>query len=400
MKTIAIIGGGPGGLMAAEKLAEAGHAVTVFDRKASFGRKFLMAGRGGLNLTHSEPLDAFLDRYGAARPFLEQAIRNFPPESLRAWSAGLGQETFVGSSGRVFPKEMKASPLLRAWLQRLEKLGVTACLAHIWQGWDEAGTLRFATPEGEVHFKADVTLLALGGASWPKLGTDGSWADLLRARGVDVAPFQPANCGFAVAWSDIFQQRFAGQPLKSVTLTHQGRSVSGDVIINHAGIEGGAVYALSKQLRDAITADGSAELRIDLRNGLTQDELATRLSTGRGSQSFPTYLRKAAGLQALTAGLLREQQTTAELNALSAPALATLIKNFPLRLTAPFGLERSISSAGGIRFEELDAHFQLKKLPGVYAIGEMLDWEAPTGGYLLQACFSMAVAVATAIAQK
>lgn len=398
MKQIAIIGGGPGGLMVAEKLAQAGCCVTVFDRKPSLGRKFLMAGRGGLNLTHSEPLESFLDRYGAARSFLEKPIRDFPPEALRAWCEGLGQETFVGSSGRVFPRAMKASPLLRAWLQRLNGLGVEARLSHSWRGWTKDGALRFETAEGEKTFQADATVLALGGASWPKLGTDGSWADILRARGVDVTPFRPANCGFVVAWSDVFKQRCAGQPLKSVRLSHNGRSVQGDVMINSNGIEGGAVYALSAPLRDSITATGQAVLHIDLRCGLSESELTARLSAGRSSQSLSTCLRKTAGLSAVAAVLLHEHRSSAELSTFAPATLARLIKDFPLTLTAPFSLEKAISSAGGICLTELDENFRLKKIPGVYALGEMLDWEAPTGGYLLQASFSMAVAAAKHLA--
>lgn len=395
-KRVAIIGGGPGGLMAAERLAQAGHSVTVYDRKLTFGRKFLMAGRGGLNITHSEPLDSFLARYGTARSVLEPAIRAFPPDALRAWCAELGQDTFVGSSGRVFPKALKASPLLRAWLQRLEQLGVTAKLSHTWLGWTEAGALRFETLSGEQVIEADITLLSLGGASWPKLGSDGGWAKILAARGIEIAPFKPANCGFCVEWSDIFKQRFAGEPLKRVTLYHQGRSVTGDAMVTGTGIEGGAIYALSAGLRDEILAHGSAQLHLDLRQGLSEAGLVERLSLGRGSQSLATYLKKA-GLSAIAIGMLREGTDSAALNHLSPTALARLIKNYPLKLMAPFGLERAISSAGGIALHELDAHFALKKIAGVYAIGEMLDWEAPTGGYLLQATFSMAVAASEGI---
>ncbi len=392
-KTIAIIGGGPGGLMAAEVLATAGQSVTVFERKPTLGRKFLMAGRGGLNITHSEPMDKFIARYAEAADWLKPAIERFTPAHLRAWCEALGEETFVGTSGRVFPKALKASPLLRAWSKRLTAQGVQFKMQHDWQGWNAAGELLF----NGAPFKADVTVLALGGASWPKLGSDGSWAAHLRAKGISVTPFAPANSGFLMPWSETFASRFAGQPLKPVTLSIGEQSVQGEIMLTQMGIEGGAVYALSSRIRKAIEANGSAQLNIDLRPGVLPDELAARLAAGQGSQSFSTYLKKVAGLTPAAASLVHEVTTAEQRKALSPTALAQLIKNLPLKTTQAAGLERAISSAGGIAHAEVDENFMLKKLPGVYAIGEMLDWEAPTGGYLLQATFSTAVKAATSI---
>ncbi len=385
--TIAVIGAGPAGLMAAEVLAGAGRAVVVYDHMRSPARKLLIAGRGGLNLTHSEDFETFLSRYGEATARLRGAIEAFSPAALRAWCEGLGQATFVGSSGRVFPVGMKASPLLRAWLRRLDGLGVRFALRRRWTGWDEAGRLLFADAGGDSErVEAAATLLALGGASWPRLGSDGGWGDLLAGRGVVVQPLRPANCGFVVPWSESFAAKFAGTPLKPVTLSFAGRSLQGEVMITARGLEGGAVYALSAALREAIADIGSATLTLDLRPGLSLAELSRRLATPRGSQSLSTYLRKAGGLSPVAIGLLREAGVdTPDPKA---------IKALPVRLTATASIERAISSAGGVAFSQLDAGFMLRALPGVFVAGEMLDWEAPTGGYLLQGCFSTGAAAA------
>ncbi len=389
--TIAIIGAGPAGLMAAEMLAGRGHRVAIYDRMPSPARKLLIAGRGGLNLTHGEPLDRFLDRYGPARPRLEAAIRHFPPDALRAWCEGLGQETFVGSSGRVFPRAFKASPLLRAWLARLDGLGVTLHARHDWTGWDEDGRLRL----GDRAVAADATLLALGGASWPRLGTDGGWAPIVAGRGIAVTPLLPANCGFLADWSQVFRERAEGQPLKRIALTAGGRTVRGEAMITSAGIEGGAVYALSAVLRDGIVAHGQATLTVDLRPDHDAADLAARLGRPRGGQSLSSHLRKALNLDPVAIGLLREA-VGAGLPA-DAAALAALLKAVPLRLTGMAPIARAISTAGGIALDELDDDFMLHRLPGVFAAGEMLDWEAPTGGYLLQATFATAVTAAAGI---
>jgi uncharacterized flavoprotein (TIGR03862 family) len=386
---VAVIGGGPAGLIAAETLAVAGRGieVTVYDRMPTVGRKFLMAGRGGLNLTHNEPLERFLGRYGAAAPMLRPAIEAMTPEALRAWCEGLGQTTFVGSSGRVFPKAMKASPLLRAWLARLASLGVRFALRRRWTGLDDDGALRFAGPGGEIATaRPHATILALGGASWPKLGADGSWAEILRARGIAVSSLRPSNCGFAVDWSEHLRSRFAGTPLKRIALAFQDQSVRGESMITVRGIEGGAVYALSAAIRDALAEGCEAIAHIDLRPDLSPADLAKRLAAPRKRQSLSNFLRKAAGLAPVAITLLHETKGAALPT--EPEALARRIKSVPLRLAAPFGIERAISSAGGIAFAELDDALMLRKLPGVFAAGEMLDWEAPTGGYLLQACFA------------
>jgi uncharacterized flavoprotein (TIGR03862 family) len=387
---VAVIGGGPAGLAAAETIAEGGAQVTVYDAMPSVGRKFLLAGRGGLNLTHSEPLDRFLGRYGAARRRLEPAIRGFDPGHLRAWAAGLGQETFVGSSGRVFPTAFKASPLLRAWLARLAGLGVTIAPRHRWHGWSAGGELVFSTPAGEHAVPADATVLSLGGASWPRLGSDGGWVDLLRDRGIAVTPLEPANGGFEVAWSPIMRDRFAGEPLKGIALSFEGVTVRGEAIVTRSGLEGGAIYALSGRLRDALASGGDAVLRIDLKPDVPTETVAARLQRSRPGESLSNRLRKAAGLPPVATALMREAAGPA-LPA-DAEALASLVKNVPLRLTGMRPLDRAISSAGGIAFDELDDRLMLKRLPGVFAAGEMLDWEAPTGGYLLQACWATGIA--------
>ncbi len=395
---VTIIGAGPAGLIAAETLAKAGARVRLHDAMPSAGRKLLMAGRGGLNLTHSEPLDTFLGRYGEAADWARPHLDAFTPTALIAWAEGLGQPTFVGSSGRVFPKAMKASPLLRAWLGRLGGMGVTLALRSRWTGWDAAGALTFDTPDGPITETADATVLALGGASWPRLGSDGGWTGLLADRGVEIAPFQPANVGFNVAWTPIFRERFAGQPLKAIALTHAGVTVRGEAMIAGYGLEGGAIYALSAGLREAIARDGKAELILDLQPNQTLGQLTSRLVKPQGSQSQSNHLRKAAGLSPAAIGLMRE--ATGGPIPISPRSQAALIKGARVTLTGMQGLERAISSAGGIRLSELDDHLMLRRLPGVFAAGEMLDWEAPTGGYLLQASLATGLAAARGAASR
>jgi hypothetical protein len=395
---IAVIGAGPAGLMAAEVLARAPARVTLYDRMPSAGRKFLLAGRGGLNLTHSEDIERLLERYGPAAPRLRAAIAAFPPAALRGWSEALGQATFVGSSGRVFPQAFKASPLLRAWLRRLEAAGVRFQPRHRWAGWEDGG-LRFAAPDGPVTVAADATVLALGGASWPRLGSDGGWVDVLTRAGIAVTPLRPANCGFAADWSDVFRDRFEGQPLKRIALSCAGRTERGELIVTRGGLEGGALYALSAPLRERLAAAGEAILHIDLRPDLGVDALAARLAAARGKQSLATFLRKTAALAPAAIGLLHEATAPERadpggLAAMTPAALAALIKAVPVRLTAAADLARVISTAGGIAWDEIDDRFMLRRRPGVFVAGEMLDWEAPTGGYLMQAAFSTGVAAA------
>jgi uncharacterized flavoprotein (TIGR03862 family) len=393
-KTVAVIGAGPAGLMAAEVLAAGGATVTVYDAMPSVARKFLMAGRGGLNLTHSEEWDRFLPRYREAADWLAPAIRAFPPERLRAWCEALEQPTFVGSSGRVFPVAMKASPLLRAWLRRLDAQGVRVELRHRWIGWDDRGHLTFETPDGPHTVAADAVVLALGGASWPRLGSDGGWVPILAAKGIGIAPLRPANCGFTVGWSDTFRNRFEGQPLKGIALSFGERSVRGEAVITRDGIEGGAVYALSAELREAIARHGEAILHVALRPDVEVADLIKKLSAPRGKQSFSNVLRKALQVSPVAIGLLQEAAKTQGLSLSSLPPdrLAALINAVPIKLTGTAGLARAISSAGGLARNELDADYMLERLPGVFAAGEMLDWEAPTGGYLLQASFATGVA--------
>jgi len=396
MRKVVVIGAGPAGLMAAEVLAERGVHVTVCDRMPSAGRKFLMAGRGGLNLTHSEDLPDFLQRYGGAAPKLRAAIEAFPPDAVRAWCEGLGQETFIGTSGRVFPKVLKASPLLRAWLRRLADSGVEFRFRHRWLGWGEGGSLLFETRAGRISFAADATILALGGASWPRLGSDGSWVDMLASKGIAVTPLRPSNSGFTVNWSGIFRDRFEGQPLKRIALSFGQHSIRGEALITRIGIEGGAIYALSSVLREAIATTGGAVLHIALRPDLAATDLSGRLAAPRGKQSLSTFLRKAAGLSPPAIGLLQEAaaQASLKLTTLDAAALAALINAVPVRLTGTTSIERAISTAGGIALEDLDDQFMLRRRPGSFAAGEMLDWEAPTGGYLLQASFATGAAAA------
>jgi hypothetical protein len=391
---VAIIGAGPAGLMAAEVLAQGGANVTVYDAMPSAGRKLLMAGRGGLNLTHSEPLPQFRTRYREAMPNLAAAIEAFQPERLRAWSEALGQPTFVGSSGRVFPQSFKASPLLRAWLRRLDSMGVQFALRHRWIGWDPNRHLLFQTLSGQNVVDARAAVLALGGESWPRLGSDGAWVETLGSKGVAISQLRPANCGFTVAWSEVFRDRFEGQPLKGVALSFGSHGVRGEAIITRTGIEGGAVYALSAELREAILSSGQATLRIALRPDLEMPDLVARLSAPKGKQSFSNWLRKAAHLLPVGIGLLQEVAIASgtSLSSLPPAGLAELINAVPIKLDGIAPIARAISTAGGISFSELDADFMIRRLPGTFAAGEMLDWEAPTGGYLLQASFATGAA--------
>lgn len=379
--------------MAAEVIATAGHNVTIYDRMPSLGRKLQMAGRGGLNLTHGENLDIFISRYREAATWLKPHIKAFSPDNLRAWCEGLGQETFIGSSNRVFPRNMKAAPLLRAWLGRLGQLGVTYHTGYNWQGF-EGRALKFVTSQNWLIItEPDATLLALGGASWPRLGSNGSWVEILKKVGVPISPLRPANCGFNVPWSEHFSGRFAGLPLKPVKLSHNGSSQQGEVMVTKSGMEGGAVYALSAALRETIEKGGSAILQVDLRPNMSAENLAKKLSAARNGKSLSNHLRKC-GFSPIAISLLREVMGAEQLAKANAEKLAGIIKNLPLKLNGTSGLERAISTAGGIKQSALTDSFMLKNMPGVFAAGEMLDWEAPTGGYLLQACFSTSVAAA------
>jgi uncharacterized flavoprotein (TIGR03862 family) len=386
---IAVIGAGPAGLMAAERLSSRGFSVTVFDAMATPGRKFLMAGRGGLNLTHSEPLPQFIARYGNRAAQVSPWLDRFSPEDLRRWADGLGAETFIGSSGRIFPKAMKASGLLRNWLKRLDQAGVTFKLRHRWRGFD-GDRLRF---DGETQsVAARATVLALGGASWPKLGSDAAWAPILASRGVAIAPFQPANCGFDVAWSEHFRARAAGQPLKNIALALDGVPVRGEMVITRDGIEGGAVYAISAPLRDRLPA----VLWLDLKPQMEIDALAGRLAERRKGRSLSAWLTGELNLSPLAYSLLRE---VTEVVPDDAEALARLIKQVPLKIDRPRPIAEAISSAGGISFGAVNEGLMLRALPCVFACGEMLNWEAPTGGYLLQACMSSAVVAGDGVTQ-
>ncbi|MFG6415461.1 TIGR03862 family flavoprotein [Roseateles sp. DC23W] len=395
--SIAIIGGGPAGLMAAEVLAAAGHAVTVYDAKPSVGRKFLLAGKGGLNLTHSEPPEPFLGRFGARATQIAPLLQGFDADALRTWAAGLGVQTFVGTSGRVFPTDLKAAPLLRAWLHRLRASGVKFAMRHRWTGWSDDGALRFDTPDGERLARPSATLLALGGASWPQLGSDGAWAPWLAARGVDVAPLRPANCGFDVGataahpagpgWSERFATEFAGQPVKPVALATAGfTSRPGEFVITATGIEGSLVYAASAALRDQIASKGSATLHLDLLPQLTPERVLAEVKHPRGSRSLSSHLKSRLNLGPLKMGLLHELLTREQM--LDPTQLAVALKHLPLALHATRPVAEAISTAGGVRFEALSDDLMLQALPGVFVAGEMLDWEAPTGGYLLTACFA------------
>ena len=390
MKTprVAVIGGGPAGLMAAETLIRGGAQVDLYDRMPSLGRKFLLAGRGGLNLTHSEPSEAFLSRYGKSRKNIEPLLASFNPDDLRAWAEGLGVETFVGSSGRVFPREMKAAPLLRAWLHRLREAGALFHVRHRWLGW-ERDALRFAGPEGEVLVRADAMVLALGGGSWSKFGSDGAWVPLLAGRDIPVAPLKPANCGFDVGWSAHFRARFAGQPVKPVVLGFTDSAGNtecrqGEFVVTETGVEGSLIYGFSARLRDAIETSGSALIHLDLAPGWDLPRLTEEIARPRGSRSISSHLQSRVGLKGVKTGLLRELLPAGDFA--DPIRLAAAIKALPLRLIAPRPLEEAISSAGGVEFGALDERLMVRALPGVFCAGEMLDWEAPTGGYLLTAC--------------
>ncbi|EKF60823.1 hypothetical protein QWE_03493 [Agrobacterium albertimagni AOL15] len=393
-KSVVIIGGGPAGLMAAEHLAGKGYTVTIHDAMPTVGRKFLLAGKSGLNITHAEDYARFVTRYGAANDRLHPVLDLMTPEAIRVWAADLGTETFVGSSGRVFPKVMKASPLLRAWLKRLEGLGVTILTRHRWTGFDGEALL-FETPDGQKRVTADATLLALGGASWPKLGSDAAWVPLLEEEGVDITPLRPANCGFDCDFSEHFDTRFSGQPLKSVRATSAAGTIQGEFVISKGGIEGSLIYAHSAALRDTLDRDGHAELVLDLTPGRTTEKLSVDLARQDRKASFSTRLKKAANLDGVKIALLRE--VTPDANQLDAEALAHLIKALPLPVKRPRPIAEAISTAGGVAFDALDNHFMLKARPGTFVSGEMLDWEAPTGGYLLTACFATGIAAAEGI---
>lgn len=386
LREVIVVGAGPAGLMAAEMIAGAGYPVTIVDQMPSIGRKLLMAGRGGLNLTHSESGERFLARYGAATAFLTPAIAAFTPHDLRDWAAELGEETFVGSSGRVFPRAFKASPLLRAWSRRLGELGVRTRTRTAWTGFAPGGvTLR--NPDGSVEtLAAAAVVLALGGASWPRLGSDGGWTVPLAAAGVEIVPLRPTNCGFTVAWSEVFRSRFEGEPLKRIAIHFSDLVSVGEAMVTVDGLEGGAIYGLSSPLREAIAAAGPVEIRLDVKPSLSEDEIVEALDHGRKGDTLSNLLRKAVSLPPVAIGLLREG--AGKTLPTDHRALAQLIKAVPIEVTAARSLDRAISSAGGIALAEIGPDYQLSKLPGVFVAGEMLDWEAPTGGYLLQACFS------------
>lgn len=394
-KNIAIIGGGPSGLMAAEIIASAGLKVTIYDAMPTVGRKFLLAGRGGLNLTHSEDLEKFTSRYFASSNWLKPYIEGFNPQKLRKWCEELGEETFVGTSGRVFPRNMKASVLLRAWLKRLDNLGVNFCLRHSWQGFDKDDLIFSDSQEKIIKVKTDATLLALGGASWPHLGSNGSWVGILAKYGVKIAELRPSNCGFVTNWSQYLIDKFAGTPLKSVAIRHQEFSQKGEIILTKHGIEGGAVYALSSSLREAIKSEGKAVLYLDLRPEMSIANLAQKLQI-RSKKSLSNYLRKA-GFSEVASVLLNELIPKNQLANADSEMLASYLKNLPITLISTTDIARAISTAGGVKHESVDENFMLKAKSGVFVAGEMLDWEAPTGGYLLQGCFSTGVGAAKGV---
>lgn len=389
-RTVAIIGGGPAGLMAAEVLSQAGVKVDLYDAMPSVGRKFLMAGKGGMNITHSEPFDKFLSRYGSRQSSIKPMLDAFGPEALRAWAQGLGIETFIGSSGKVFPADMKAAPLLRAWLHRLRAGGVSFHMRHQWLGWDD-GILRFQTPDGERKINADAAVLALGGGSWARLGSTGAWVPLLAQQGVSIEPLQPSNCGFDVGWSEFFQSRFAGQPLKPVQASFTNSAGfkfcrQGEMIVTADGVEGSLIYKMSALLREQIAATGSALIHLDLAPGKDKQFLIDRISAPRGKHTMANHLRKRIGIDGVKAALLREVLPKADFD--DPVRLCGAIKALPVKLVAAKPIDEAISSAGGVSFEALDEHLMIRAMPGVFCAGEMLDWEAPTGGYLLTACFA------------
>jgi len=389
--SVAVIGGGPAGLMAAEVLCQGGVKVDVFDAMPSVGRKFLMAGKGGMNITHSEPLPSFAARYGSRQENMAPLLNAFSPQALREWIHTLGIETFVGSSGRVFPREMKAAPLLRAWLHRLREAGCSFHMRHRWLGWDENNALRFSTADNEKSVQADAAILALGGGSWARLGSDGLWVPLLEQRGVSVAALKPANCGFNTMWSEHFRTRFAGEPIKTVALSYTDTAgiehrKQGELMITADGIEGGLIYALSAGLRDKIAASGAVQVYLDLLPDKDSKQVMNEITHPRGSRSMSSHLQSRLGIKGVKAGLLRDL-LTAQVYA-DPRLLSAAVKSLPLTLSAPRPLDEAISSAGGVTFESMDEHLMIRGLPGVFCAGEMLDWEAPTGGYLLTACFA------------
>ncbi len=387
---VAVIGGGPAGLMAAEALVQRGLSVDLYDAMPSVGRKFLLAGKGGLNLTHAEDFERFLPRYAAAAPALEPLLRHFGPDALRAWSEGLGIATFVGSSNRVFPQDMKAAPLLRAWLHRLRVQGVRFHMRHRWTGWAADGALQFDGPAGAVQATPAATVLALGGASWSRLGSDGAWWPWLAAQGVPLAPLQPSNCGFESIWSERFSSRYAGEPLKSVAIEFEGWRQPGEFVVTAKGVEGSLIYAASAALRDRIAAAGSATFLLDLLPARSLEWVQREVAHPRGPRSLATHLKSRLNLSGVKTGLLWELLSK---QAQADPAqLAAAIKALPITVTAARPVDEAISTAGGVRFDGLDGHGMLKSRPGVFAAGEMLDWEAPTGGYLLTACFATGLA--------
>ncbi|OZI30166.1 aminoacetone oxidase family FAD-binding enzyme [Bordetella genomosp. 10] len=403
---VIVVGAGPAGLMAAQVAAAAGARVDVYDAMPSAGRKFLLAGRGGLNLTHSEPLPAFLGRYDtAARPRVERWLRALPPQALRDWAQGLGVETFVGTSGRVFPQEMKAAPLLRAWMARLRADGVHFHMRHRWLGWRDdpvsapASSLRFAGPQGDVDVRADAVVLALGGASWARLGSDGAWVALLRERGVAVNDLAPSNCGFDAQWTPLLRDRHAGEPVKAVAArVGDGEMRRGEFILTVSGVEGGLVYALSAALREQWRQHGHAEMRVDLLPQMEAGRVAMEVAHPRGSRSWSSHLQSRLNLKGVKMALLRE---CVPAQAFHDPAwLARCIKDLPLRLARPRPIDEAISSAGGVRLDEVDDDLQLRRLPGVFCTGEMLDWDAPTGGYLLTACFAGGAVAGAGVAAR
>lgn len=389
-KRVAVIGGGPAGLMAAETVRAAGLEVDIHEAKGSVGRKFLIAGKGGLNLTHSEPMPAFAQRFRERSGEVGGWLQEFDADALREWARGLGVETFVGSSGRVFPSDLKAAPLLRSWVRRLRESGVRFHVQHRWLGWN-GDALRFATPAGETELHADAVILALGGGSWPQLGSDGAWQTLLASRGVEVAPLQAANCGFDIDWSGHLVSRHAGAPLKPV-VAHwrdaRGREheLQGECVISADGIEGSLIYALSAELREAIARNGHATLHLDLAPGRSLQRLRQDMAKPRGHRSVSEHLRRQAGISGVKSTLLHEVLDKSELD--NPDSLARAIHRLPLTLLRPRPLAEAISSAGGVRLEAVDERLMLRTLPGTFCAGEMLDWEAPTGGYLLSACLA------------
>lgn len=392
-ESVAVIGGGPAGVMAAEVISNAGVKVDLYDSMPSLGRKFLMAGKTGLNISHSEPFEQFVARYGNRRTQLEPMLKIFGPKELRQWVHGLGIETFVGTSGRVFPIGMKASPLLRAWLRRLDEAGVKVHLRHRWNGhvYAEDGEvsaykIKFSTPDGQKSIRAGAVVLALGGGSWSRLGSDGAWVPWLEQAGAKVAALKPSNCGFDVNWSPHFRERFEGQPLKSVVLSFRDFRQKGEFIVTKEGVEGGLIYAASALIRDEIYASGKAVIELNLAPDRSLPWLAEKLSRPRGSRSMASHLEKSVGVKGVKAGLLREFLSKDEFT--SPERLAYSIKHLQIPLIAPRPLDEAISSGGGVMFESLDEHLMLRAMPGVFCAGEMLDWEAPTGGYLLTACIS------------